>query len=99
MKPYIFGSSFNLDTAIQCASKAAYLSMQLINDKKDIKKFNGNEDIGALSISNTEFNKFNKLKKTDIQAFYYWFKAVELYEGVVQEKKNFAIVTGKGLSI
>jgi len=80
IKPYILTSSFALDKAIQCASKAAYLSMVLLKNIGSIEKYTGNEDFGKLNIGNFEFSKFNKLKKTDLQAFYYWYKAIELYD-------------------
>jgi acid phosphatase family membrane protein YuiD len=71
--------TFTLDIAIQCASKAAYLAMILLRDVQVIEQYAGNEAVAALSISNSYFNKYNKIKKTDLQAFYYWCKAVELF--------------------
>ena len=79
--PYILTQAFTLDVAIQCASKAVYLAMILLRDMTTIEKYTGIESVTTLSISHSEFNKFNKIKKTDPQAFYYWCKAIELYGG------------------
>jgi hypothetical protein len=96
---YIFNQSFNLEIAILCASKAAYLSMILMKNLGAIEKFKRIEDMETINIENPEFSKFNKLKKTDPQAFYYWCKAVELYGGIATEEKPFTIGTGTGVSI
>lgn len=93
---YILTQTFTLDTAIQCASKAAYLAMILLRDIQAIEKYTGNEAVTTISISNSEFNKFNKLKRTDPQAFYYWYKAVELIggSGITKGPVNFGLGIG-----
>jgi hypothetical protein len=93
---YIFTESFHLGPAILCASKAAYLSMVLLKNLGAIEKYTGNEEIGALNIEHSEFSKFNKLKRSDSQAFYYWFKAVELYGGT---ETPLTIGAGIGVSV
>ncbi len=97
--PYILTQTFTLDTAIQCASKAAYLATILLSDIQDIEKYTGNEAVAALSISNSDFNKFNKIKKTDPQAFYYWCKAVELFCGSGITKGSVTFGSGIGIRL
>lgn len=96
---FIFNESFNLETAILCASKAAYLSMVLMRNLGAIEKLKRIEDVGTLCIEHAEFSKCNKLKKTDPQAFYYWYKAVELYGGIATEGKSFTTGSGMGASL
>lgn len=83
----------------KCASKAAYLAMILLRDMKTIEKYSGIEAATTLSISNSEFTKFNKIKKIDPVAFYYWYKAVELYGGSGMTKGQIAFSPGAGVAL
>ena len=78
IKPYIFSQTFHLESAIRCASKAAYLSMLRLRNNLMAEKFAGSGTIASLIIAHTDYTKLNRLKKTDPEAFYYWYKAIEL---------------------
>jgi hypothetical protein len=69
-----------LDTAIINASKIAYLSTLIANNLTTITHFDKN-NISALQnaiIENPLPTKLNKLKKSNIEAFYYWWKIFEI---------------------
>lgn len=68
-------SRFNIDEAITAASKVAYLTETLKgNAKTKIEKFDNPLQVKDWLIENREFNKLNKLKKSNPEAFFYWYK-------------------------
>jgi hypothetical protein len=75
---YIFSQFFSIDSAILCASKVAYLSSLLLAHNNKIERFSTNFDFSSWKIENPNFNKLNKLKKTNLEAFYYFYKSLEL---------------------
>jgi hypothetical protein len=68
---------FSIDEAITAAAKVAYLT-KLIQAEENIKmeKFKNPLEVKEWIIENPEYNKLNKLKKNNPEAFYYWFKAL-----------------------
>lgn len=74
VRSYIHSENYNLDSAIINASKAAYLSKLLEKGISEVQHFSANE-ISQLSdaiIKEPLPTKFNKFKKSIIEAFYYW---------------------------
>ena len=74
VRSYIHSENYNLDSAIINASKAAYLSKLLEKGISEVQHFSANE-ISKLSdaiIKEPLPTKFNKFKKSIIEAFYYW---------------------------
>jgi hypothetical protein len=67
-----------LEKAIVHASKAAYLSTIIKNDSDEIQKFENPIQLKDWLITDVHYNKLNKLKKSNPEAFYYWYKIVEL---------------------
>ena len=70
---------FNIDEAITATAKVAYLT-KLIQSEEILKieKFKNPLDIKDWLIEDQQYNKLNKLKKTNPQAFYYWYKGVTM---------------------
>lgn len=68
---------FSIDEAITAAAKVAYLT-KLIQSENEIKieRFKNPLEIKDWLIENKEYNKLNKLKKNNPEAFYYWYKAL-----------------------
>lgn len=84
IKPFIFSESFHIEKAITLASKVAYLSVLIDNGNKngEIKEvdfFNKGIDMLNWEIKQPFETKLNKLKKTNIEAFYYWYRIYELF--------------------
>lgn len=78
MAGFVYSGFFSLDSAILCASKAAYLSALILGDNETIDRFEKNFDLSVWTITNQDYNKLNKLKKTSPAAFYYFFRALTL---------------------
>ena len=75
---YIFSESFHIDKAITHASKAAYISKLIAADKKAFEKYSKPEQIAEWQIDAPFNTKLNKLKKSNPEAFFYWYKTIEL---------------------
>ncbi|MBK9225285.1 MAG: nucleotidyl transferase AbiEii/AbiGii toxin family protein [Flavobacterium sp.] len=67
---------FNIDEAITAAAKVAYLT-KLMQAKEELKmeRFKNPLEIKDWIIEDPQYNKLNKLKKNNPEAFYYWVKA------------------------
>ncbi|WP_271783246.1 nucleotidyl transferase AbiEii/AbiGii toxin family protein [Aquimarina algiphila] len=70
---------FNIEEAITAASKVAYLSELIKTGKEnDIERFDTPLEVKDWMIENPQFNKLNKLKKSNPEAFFYWFNALKI---------------------
>jgi len=75
---FIFSESYHLEKTIIHASKAAYLATLIKHDAKLIEKYNNQIKMKDWLISKPMNNKLNKLKKSNPEAFFYWYKIYEL---------------------
>ena len=68
---------FNIDEAITAAAKVAYLT-KLLQAEEEIKieRFKNPLEIKDWLIEDQLYNKLNKLKKTNPEAFFYWYKSI-----------------------
>ncbi|MCF6268649.1 MAG: nucleotidyl transferase AbiEii/AbiGii toxin family protein [Melioribacteraceae bacterium] len=78
IKTFIFSESYNIEKAIVHASKAAYLAMLIKTDSKIIERFSNPLEMKDWLIDKPMNNKLNKLKKSNPEAFFYWYKIYEL---------------------
>lgn len=75
---FIFSESYHIEKAIAHASKAAYISALIQHNAKTIDKFENPLQLKDWQISEPINNKLNKLKKSNPEAFFYWYKIYEL---------------------
>jgi hypothetical protein len=75
---FIFSESYHLDKAITHASKAAYLATLIKHDAKIIEKYNNPYQMKDWEIKAPINPKLNRLKKSNPEAFFYWYKIYEL---------------------
>lgn len=75
---FVYSANFTMDTAIVCASKVAYLAGLISKQKNNIDRFQANLDISLWNISDVEYGKLNKLKKTSPEAFFYFYQGIKL---------------------
>jgi len=78
IKNYIFSENFHLEAAMIPASKAAYLSTLLQTQTKEFYRFNNPKEIADWIIEQPFETRLNKLKKSNPEAFFYWYKTYEL---------------------
>lgn len=70
---FIFGESFQIDKAVTAAAKAAYLSYSIKTGKPTIERYTDSAVLKDWRIKDPNFNKLNKLKKSNPEAFFYWY--------------------------
>jgi hypothetical protein len=75
---FIFSESFHIDRAITFASKAAYVSALIKADKAEIEKFKNPAIMKDWVIGEPFWPRLNRLKKSNPEAFFYWYKIFEL---------------------
>jgi predicted nucleotidyltransferase component of viral defense system len=86
---FIFYESFHLDKAIILASKAVYIANAIRYDyKNDIEKYNNPLQVKEWKIDNPLWPRLNRLKKSNPEAFFYWYKAHQLIADNKLEHKN-----------
>jgi predicted nucleotidyltransferase component of viral defense system len=78
IKGFIFSESYHIEKAITHASKAAYLSVLIQHDTKVIDKFENPLLMKDWQIGEPLNSKLNKLKKSNPEAFFYWYRIYEL---------------------
>ncbi|GHV10495.1 hypothetical protein FACS1894162_4870 [Bacteroidia bacterium] len=71
---FIHSGRYNLKKAITDASKVAYLATLLKYNIMTVDKYDTNIDMRDWIITEPLNTKLNKLKKTNTEAFYYWYK-------------------------
>ncbi len=71
---FIFSESYHLDKAIVHASKAAYLATLIKHDAEIIEKFSDPLVMKDWVIEEPMNTKLNRLKRTNPEAFFYWYK-------------------------
>lgn len=79
IKNYIFSENFHLEAAMIPASKAAYLSMLLKTQQTKFERYSNPTEIKDWIIEQPFETKLNKLKKSNPEAFFYWFKTYKLF--------------------
>jgi len=77
---FIHGERYYLDTAIINASKAAYLSVLIANNLSKVRHFDKNNihELQNKTIETPLPTKLNKLKKSNIEAFFYWHEIFQI---------------------
>jgi hypothetical protein len=80
VQSFIYGEKYYLDTAIINASKTAYLSALIANNLTETEHFDKNniQELQNVTIETPLPTKLNKLKKSNIEAFFYWYKVYEI---------------------
>ena len=67
---------FSIEEAITAAAKIAYLTSLLNKENQEIERFKNPLEIKDWLIEDPTYNKLNKLKKTNPEAFFYWYKSM-----------------------
>lgn len=75
---FIFSETFHIDKAITAASKAAYVSLIIGSGKQVIEKYGDPIIMKEWSIGEPLWPRLNRLKKSNPEAFFYWYKIFEL---------------------
>jgi predicted nucleotidyltransferase component of viral defense system len=71
---YIFSETYHIEKATIHAARIAYLISLIQNGASIIEHYTNKTDMTSWKIELPNNTKLNKLKKTNPEAFYYWFK-------------------------
>ena len=74
IKNLIFSESYHIEIAIIHASKAAYMATLIKYNVNSFDKFGNLQQLKDRTISEPFNTKLNKLKKSNPEAFFYWYK-------------------------
>ncbi|MCF8332102.1 MAG: nucleotidyl transferase AbiEii/AbiGii toxin family protein [Bacteroidales bacterium] len=75
---FIFSEPIHLDKAISMASKAAYIASLIKYNREKIEIFNHPLQMKNWEIATPLWERLNRLKKSNPEAYFYWFKIHEL---------------------
>lgn len=75
IKNYIFSENFHIERAMIPAAKAAYISAMLQTGTKEIERFTDPRELTDWIIEQPFETRLNKLKRSNPESFFYWFKA------------------------
>lgn len=78
IRNYIFSESFHIERAIIPAAKAAYLTAIIRTKEKEIKRYSNPLEMVQWIIEEPFDTRLNKLKKSNPEAFFYWYQTVKL---------------------
>lgn len=78
LRAYIFTESYHIEKAITQASKTAYLVTLIKYENTEIEKYDNKVQMKDWLIDEPMNNKLNKLKKSNPEAFFYWFKIYKI---------------------
>ena len=76
---YIFSEPYHIEKAITHAAKAAYLSRLIATNQTEFEKYNNPNQVAEATISAPHNTRLQRLKRTNIEAFFYWWKATQLF--------------------
>lgn len=79
IKNFIFSENFHIERAMVPAAKAAYITTMLQTDTFKIAHFNNPMEVKDWMVEQPFETRLNKLKKTNPEAFFYWYLVYQLY--------------------
>ena len=81
IRNFINSCVYNVDIAIKDSAKAAYMAACILNNQTAIQRFDNTRIPEIKSKLITKLNtRLNKMKKSNIEAFYYWALVEELQD-------------------
>ena len=84
----IFSENYHIEKAVTHAAKAAYMVTLIRNKKTTIDKFDNLQQLKDWTIDRPLNPKLNKLKKSNPESFFYWYKIYEIEINLYLQKKS-----------
>jgi len=79
LRSHIYEGTFTPENAIVAGSKIAYLVALTLTHTSTISRFDRNIDLASLHINaRDDLQRLERLKKSSIEAFYYYSQTLEL---------------------
>ena len=82
VRGFIHSEKYSLESAIRNASKVAYISKLIEKGFTEVHHFNpaSAQELASATITAPQLSKLNKLKKTNLEAFFYWYEVSKMME-------------------
>lgn len=80
IKNYIFSENFHIERAMVPAAKAAYIATMLQTDTTKVAHFTNPMEIKDWMLEQSFETRLNKLKKSNPEAFFYWYNASLIFD-------------------
>ena len=74
IKAYIFSESYHIEKAVAYAARAAYLAKLIETGETNLVRFDNAEQVSNWEIQAPLDTRLNRLKKTNPEAFFYWYQ-------------------------
>lgn len=78
IKNFIFSENFHIERAMVPAAKAAYIATMLQTDTAKVTHFTNPMEVKDWTLEQPFETRLNKLKKTNPEAFFYWYLVYQL---------------------
>ena len=75
---YVYAESYHIEKAIAHSAKVAYLARLIATNQRSFEKFTGPQQVADASIGEPHKIGLQKLRKSNPEAFFYWWKATQL---------------------
>ncbi len=79
IRGFIFSETYHLEKAITHAAKAAYLSRLISRDQTTFEKYVDPKQVADATILAPHNTRLQRFKRTNTEAFFYWWKASQLF--------------------
>ena len=77
----MINKNLRIDQAIASAAKAVWFVHLLMHNKPGLfVLYSENVQVNDFTIENTTYNFINRFERTNKEAFYYWYKCLEIKE-------------------
>lgn len=77
--PFLIEGYFRIDQAQAASARVAYLASKLQNeDYSELEVYSSDIDIKELEIKNIQYNFLNRFKRTNPEAFFYWYQCLSI---------------------
>lgn len=86
LKNYIFSENYHIEKAVTHSARAAYAAAIIKTQSSNILRFSNPLEIKDWNIINQDYNKLNKLKKSNPEAFFYWCNTLDLLNLIDENK-------------
>jgi len=77
LNSFIYGDKFREPQAQIAVAKASYIASLIEQDIIVVEKYDSTTDMASWEIAEGDYHRLNRLKKNNLEAFYYWYKAIE----------------------
>ncbi|MBA4251838.1 MAG: hypothetical protein C0425_07110 [Chlorobiaceae bacterium] len=92
---FIFSEPYHLEKAIAHSAKAAYLTQLIATNQTTFEKYSDAIQVQEAVIKSPHNTRLQKLKRSNTEAFFYWWKATQLVDNYISQRKDLTKLINK----